>query len=360
VELVAWVSAETPDSLLSGLANVARELGVEDPDGNSAASATRLRDRLAARKAPAVLVLDNATDTALVRRYLPGAGATRVVITSTDRAFASFGTEIEVGLFDRDQSLAYLAARSNLTDAGGAGNVADELGDLPLALAQAASVIAQQGLSYTTYLERLRALPIEQMLPHDRGDTYPESVARAILLSLASVQQHDPASGLTGRALRSIALLAPDGISRDTLAIVLPVPAERMPALDGVLANLVGASLLVWTKDKQAVVMRSLSTSAKRGSTAPPPLRWSGTRPASGRPRFARPNAPRSPEPNFTTTPRLRIGLFGICAPQLTCRAPRTSASRYSPTASGCSAPTTPTRSNPATTSRTPTRRRGT
>jgi hypothetical protein len=44
VELVAWVSAATPDSLLSGLADIARAVGVEDPDGDSAASAARLRD----------------------------------------------------------------------------------------------------------------------------------------------------------------------------------------------------------------------------------------------------------------------------------------------------------------------------
>jgi len=115
-------------SLLSGLANIARDLGVEDPSRDSAASATRLRDALAARKTTAVLVLDNATDTALLRRYLPGAGATRVVSMSTYWAFASLRTEIEVGLFDRDQSLAYLAARTNLTDRHGAGNVADEFG----------------------------------------------------------------------------------------------------------------------------------------------------------------------------------------------------------------------------------------
>jgi hypothetical protein len=113
-------------SLLSGLANIARDLGVEDPSRDSAASATRLRDALAARKTTAVLVLDNAT--ALVRRYLPGAGATRAVSMSTYWAFASLRTEIEVGLFDRDQSLAYLAARTNLTDRHGAGNVADEFG----------------------------------------------------------------------------------------------------------------------------------------------------------------------------------------------------------------------------------------
>jgi hypothetical protein len=55
-------------------------------------------------------VLDNATNIQAVRRYLPGAGAIRLIITSTDRAFAACGSEIQVGLFDRAQSLAYLEA----------------------------------------------------------------------------------------------------------------------------------------------------------------------------------------------------------------------------------------------------------
>ncbi len=223
VELVAWVSAATEDSLLSGLGEVARALGVEDPDGDSAVSAMRLRDVLAARSRPAVLVLDNATDTEAVRRYLPGAGATRVIITSTDRAFASFGTVIQVGLFDRARSLAYLKARADRGDPEGAALVADELGDLPLALAQAATVIQSQGLAYRVYLERLSALPLEQMLPPDRGDRYPESVARAILLALTAAQQDKPAGGLTAQALGSIALLSPDGVGREVLAAVLAV-----------------------------------------------------------------------------------------------------------------------------------------
>jgi hypothetical protein len=42
--LVAWVSGETTDVLVAGLAEVARAVGVADPDGDSVTSALRLRD----------------------------------------------------------------------------------------------------------------------------------------------------------------------------------------------------------------------------------------------------------------------------------------------------------------------------
>ena len=62
--------------------------------------------------------------------------------------------------------------------------MAAELGYLPLALAQAAAVIAGQHLGYGTYLERLRALPVAQYLTRDAGQPYPHGVAEAVLLSL--------------------------------------------------------------------------------------------------------------------------------------------------------------------------------
>lgn len=57
----------------------------------------------------------------------------------------------------------------------GAGAVAAELGCLPLALAQAAAVIADQHLGYSTYLDRRRAMPVSTLLapttptPRERG-----------------------------------------------------------------------------------------------------------------------------------------------------------------------------------------------
>lgn len=257
VGLVAWVSADDHDRLVSGLAEVARRLGVADPEGDSEVSARRLCESLRARTEPAVLVLDNATDPLDVRRYLPSTGAVRVVITSNDRAFAGLGTQVDIGVFDRPQSVAYLARRTVLPADSGADAVADELGDLPLALAQAATVMTLKGLSYGAYLDRLAAAPLGDMLPADRGDPYPHGVASAISLSVDAVQEAD-ASGLKQRALDACSLLATEGISRDVLAAVAGVDEGAGASLDDALAGLVEQSLLVWAKGRDAVVMHRL------------------------------------------------------------------------------------------------------
>ena len=261
IELVAWVSAVDQNRLLAGLADVANRLGVADPKGDSEASAGRLRDMLAARTAPAVLVFDNACDPQVLRHYLPTTGATQVVITSTDRAFSSLGSEIAVDVFDEPQAIAYLSKRTGVVDESGANAVATALGFLPLALAQAATVIALQDLTYEVYLARLASLPLEEMLPPDRGDSYPHSLARAVSMSVEAVQKTDP-TGLTSRVLASVAVLDVAGVSRDILEEIVNATAGAKHQLDATLAHLVEYSLVVWTEDHRALAMHRLVSRA--------------------------------------------------------------------------------------------------
>ena len=262
--LVGWAWAEDRDGLLAGLADIADQVEVADPDGDSEKSAVRLRDALSVRLKPAVLVFDNATDPQLVHRYLPSTGAVRVIITSTDRAFGSLGEEVEVGVFDRLESIAYLTKRSRLEDGPGANEVADELDDLPLALAQASTVINLQGLSYAEYVQLLHQLPLERMLPPDSGDAYPQrATARAILLSVQALTDADP-SGLTGRVIASAALLASDGISLRVLHTVVDDESGSPQTIRESVARLVQGSLLTWAEDRGSVIMHRLVARAVR------------------------------------------------------------------------------------------------
>jgi hypothetical protein len=155
--LVAWVNAEEPGGVLAGMAEVAAALGLAAGDAQAAGRA--VRHRLEAAGERCLLVFDNATDPQLLRPFLPTAGACRVIITSNQQAVASLGAAVPVDVFTQAEALTFLAARTGQADAAGAQEVVEELGFLPLALAQAAAVIAAQHLSYVTYLERLRRLP---------------------------------------------------------------------------------------------------------------------------------------------------------------------------------------------------------
>src|SRR5687768_14733962 len=62
--VVAWIAAESPDQILTGLAALAERLGERRPDDDAATAAVRAKAWLAATTRPALLVFDNATDLA--------------------------------------------------------------------------------------------------------------------------------------------------------------------------------------------------------------------------------------------------------------------------------------------------------
>jgi hypothetical protein len=167
--LVAWVNAEDNEQLLTGLVMVAATLGLEAGDREAAGRAVRHWLETGGQRC--LLVFDNATDPAVLRPFLPAAGAARVIITSNERSVGALGADVPVEVFTEPEGLAFLAQRTGSADTAGARLVAAELGYLPLALAQAAAVIAGQRLSYGTYLGRLRALPARDLLRRRRAST---------------------------------------------------------------------------------------------------------------------------------------------------------------------------------------------
>jgi tetratricopeptide (TPR) repeat protein len=252
--LVGWVNAEISDTLLAGLARIAEQIGVGDPAGSSLESAQRLREHLQARPDRSLLVFDNATDPDLLRPFLPSTGQCQVVITTTDQAFMEFGQSVEVAEFSRPESLEYLAARTGLADRFGAAAVAEELGDLPLGLAQAAATIHRQRLTYKQYLEQLRRVPVRGLLRRIPGTDYPRSTASALLLSIQATEAGDPA-GLASRVQRIVAALSPDGVHRSLLG---GLAADGEDEVSAALELCVGGSLLTWSVNSDAVIMHRL------------------------------------------------------------------------------------------------------
>jgi tetratricopeptide (TPR) repeat protein len=239
--VVAWVNAETDDQLLAGLAEVAGHLGVADPEGDSQRSAVRLREHLAGPEAVALLVFDNATNGDTVQRYAPVGARVEVVVTTTDHSFAALGRLVEVEVYERPESLAYLRERTGLDDEPGAGAVAEELGDSPLALTQAASVITARHLTYPAYLDLLAGQSVAELLTRREGEPYPRGTAEAILLSLDPAEHDDP-TGHTSAMLGLLAVLSADGVP----AALLHTYDKAGPDVGGVLERVTAASLATW------------------------------------------------------------------------------------------------------------------
>ena len=255
--LVAWVNAEDPGAVLAGLAEIAGALGVAVGAGDVQAAGRAVRHRLEVDGERRLLVFDNATNPQLLRPFLPAAGDARVIITSNQQSVASLGVRVPVDVFTEQEALAFLAGRIRRADAAGAQALAEEVGLLPLALAQAAAVIAGQHLPYGTYLERLRRLPVADLLVAEEAGDYPRGVAAAVLLSLDHVRAGADGEAC-GAVMNLLAVLSAAGVRRSLIHAAaregLPGRAGLLPALppevvDAVLARLAGLSLLTFSVD---------------------------------------------------------------------------------------------------------------
>ncbi len=257
--LVAWVNAEDQAGVLAGLAEAAAALGLAV--GDAVAAGLAVRHRLEADGERCLLVFDNATDPGLLRPFLPAAGAARVIITSNYQAVALLGAGLLVDVFTEAEALTFLAARTGQADAAGAQELAAELGCLPLALAQAAAVIASQHVSYGTYLDRLRRLPVADLLAAEEAGQYPRGIAAAVLLSLDTVRAGEQ-GGACAAVMDLVAVLSAAGVRRSLIHAAAraglagregPVPALEPEVADRVLARLAGVSLLTFSVDGSAV-----------------------------------------------------------------------------------------------------------
>jgi hypothetical protein len=159
--LVAWLNAHDGRSLLTGLAAVADAIGLTraGPRRPPAEAGRLVRPWLEADGTRCLLVFDGAQDPAVLRPFIPAAGAARILITAAHPPVTELGTAVPVGAFSPAEALAILGGRTAWADSADAAAVAAELAYLPLALDLAATVIAEQRLACPDFLATMQARP---------------------------------------------------------------------------------------------------------------------------------------------------------------------------------------------------------
>src|SRR5262249_56878231 len=99
------------------------------------------------RHAGWLLILDNAPAPAAVQDYLPNSPYGHIVITSRHFGWGSTAKSLTVPVLPRHEAVQLLLEVTQQSDAETASAIAETLGDLPLAVAQAAAYMEATGLS---------------------------------------------------------------------------------------------------------------------------------------------------------------------------------------------------------------------
>jgi tetratricopeptide (TPR) repeat protein len=268
--------AETPEALRRNLAALAGALVPQLDTTDDAARLAAVLDWLKANPGW-FLILDNVDSRpalAEVERLLSGLAGGHVIVTSRLADFSGNFQPLELDVLAVEDAAAFLLARTEgrrrttPEDEVKAREVAHELGQLALALEQAAAYIAKRRLTFAQYLELWRSKRDEVLAWFDSTVTgYPRAVAVTWQTSVAQLSE----SGR--RLLERLAWLAPEKMPEPLLDV--PIPGAHAENLHEAFNDLAAYSLV--TRDAEGpfflihrlvldVTRRSLAAEARQHS----------------------------------------------------------------------------------------------
>ncbi|MEU8586867.1 FxSxx-COOH system tetratricopeptide repeat protein [Streptomyces sp. NPDC048664] len=212
-DLVWWISAEHADNVVASLAELATRLGA--PVGDDISQACQEALQRLGRGTPGrwILVFDNADDPEELKAYFPRGGGGHILITSRNQAWAQQGPSLPIDVFLREESVEHLMRRAGSLSAADADRVATAVGDLPLAVAQAAAWLAETAMPIDDYLEQLDRQTADVLALNQPAD-YPQPVAATWNISIARLRERSPASV---RLLELCAFMAAEPIAAQLL-----------------------------------------------------------------------------------------------------------------------------------------------
>jgi tetratricopeptide (TPR) repeat protein len=207
---IRWqIPADQPAVISARLVELARRLGIPEQIEQSN-TVTALLAELG-RRDRWLLIFDNAEDPHDLRPFWPpspGAGG-HVLVTSRNPNWQPLAATVPIDVLPRDDAIAFMQLRARIGK-DGARRLAEALGDLPLALEQAAAYLAHTHTPVDEYLELLHTRAHE-LFALGHPATSEQTIATIWTVSLQRLRSEaPPAEDL----LRLCAFLTPEDIPR--------------------------------------------------------------------------------------------------------------------------------------------------
>jgi tetratricopeptide (TPR) repeat protein len=277
--LVWWLDAEEPAKLAADYAGMAGPLGIPEAADQAKLNAA-IRAALQGQDGW-LLVFDNAGDPAVLRPFLPTSGGGGVLITSRRSFWQGIARMLPLDVMNEPDALRLLTGLDDpetslgAEDLAAAKALADDLGHLPLALAQARAFMRERGHGFAAYRQRFAERLIDVMARGADGldptiDASADAEGRKRQRAAAvtwdiSIEAAEVKAPGARALLELLACFAPDPLPRAILDAdpeALPETLRDSFARDDALAALSGFSL-VDAKDDNLTTHRLVQAIAR-------------------------------------------------------------------------------------------------
>lgn len=224
-DVVWWVNSDARGTLRERFSELAQRLGLPAEAGGSGGRIRALREALR-RGEPHnrwLIIFDGWDDLADAEALLPE-GDGHVLITSRNRSWSRLTDIVSIPGFVRGESTGYLMRRAPYITADEADEVAGELEDVPLALAQAAAWLGESVMPVAEYLRMTRQggsidLPVGLESVRD----YPLASLTSWSILINQLRKDNP------RAVQLLTLCTVFAAGRIPLGLVRAVPESELP-----------------------------------------------------------------------------------------------------------------------------------
>ena len=231
-DLIWWIDASRSTQIRARLTELARVLELTGAtEANTAVPAVREALRTGHPFRRWLLVFDAAESPDTVKQFFPSGPGGEILVTSRNPDWASIARPLELAVFRREESIELLGKRGPEIPRDEAETLAEKLGDLPLAIEQAAAWRAMTGMPVREYL-RLFDESVAEILDTSTPSDYDVSVAAAWNVSFDELKTRNPAAH---QILHICAYYSPEPISRDLFTGVSRVSISA--ELDGALRD---------------------------------------------------------------------------------------------------------------------------
>ena len=261
--MVAWINAASRTELVADLYELALRIGIDAPkDVPPETIIRRFLDQLRSSDAANCLfVFDNVENLDDLIGFTPEGPGVRVIVTTTRHLdWDSLGwLALPVGVFDREQSIALLCERTGDAHRDAADQIAEALGDLPVAVTQAAATAKWGGYTLSDYLDRLSNHPLESSISRLEGDNYPDAVGVALFMAYEQVLEklrtkRPQQEGIATSLLGTLSLLAASGVPTHWLLEI----DDDSAAVRDTLTILRRSSILQESTDSNKIIIHRL------------------------------------------------------------------------------------------------------